>query len=253
MKWLGTNWKMNSLRPQTRRYTERLSEFRIGDGAGADLQLFIIPPATSISTAAEVLAGTDVYVGVQNVHWEDSGAYTGEVSVPMAAECGARIVEIGHSERRHIFGETDEQVNRKVRATLRHGLIPLVCVGERLEERQFHTTEEYIARQLKVALAEVGADEVRTVWIAYEPVWAIGVGGTPAEPEYAEAVHAHIRRTLETLYGPEATRGIPIIYGGSVDVENSCAYTKLPNVDGLFVGRAALNVENFIRLAEDMG
>ena len=253
MTWLGTNWKMNSHRPQTRAYAERLAEYRRGDGADADLQLFIIPPATSISTAAEALAGTDVYVGVQNVHWEDSGAYTGEVSVPMAAECGASIVEIGHSERRHIFGETDEQINRKVRATLRHGLIPLVCVGEPLAERRFRTTEEYIARQLKIALAEVGAAEVARVWIAYEPVWAIGVSGTPAEPEYVEIVHAHIRRTLEALYGPESTREIPIMYGGSVDLENAGAYTERSHVDGLFVGRAALDVENLIRLAKEMG
>jgi triosephosphate isomerase len=208
----------------------------------------LIPPATSIATAVEALAGTNVYVGAQHVHWKDQGAYTGELSAGMAAECGARLVQIGHSERRHIFGETDEQVRLKVGTALRHNLIPLLCVGEPQSEVEFGTAAEYIARQLKIAISGLEQREAARIWVAYEPVWAIGSGGKPADPEYAEYIHGNIKQTLAAELGTEMAESIPVLYGGSVNAANAPHYILRKGIDGVFVGRAALDVQSFIQL-----
>ena len=249
MLWFGTNWKMNKTRVETRSCVTELATF-VRTLPRGRVQAFIIPPATSIAVAAEGLQGTGALVGIQNIHWEKNGAYTGETSAEMAAECGARIAAIGHSERRRLFGESDDGVNRKVHAALRADLIALVCVGEDEFEKQRGTEEEYVERQVKVALHGVVGDSMLNVWIAYEPAWAIGIGGTPAEPDYAERMHGVIRKTIDALYGREMAERTPVIYGGSVTHENALEYVRRGGVDGLFVGRTALDVHSFASLIE---
>ena len=235
--WIGTSWKMTKTLAQARAYARALT----GVGWPPGVQPFVIPPATAIATVAEVLPpGGPVLVGAQDAHWEDEGAWTGEVSVPQVKDAGARLLEIGHSERRAHFAETDERVNLRVHAALRHGLLPLVCVGEDAEQRAAGRAVEVVSAQVSAALASVPPD--RGVLVAYEPVWAIGVGGTPAEPE-------DIGEVIEAI-GQVSGPGRPVLYGGSVSVENAPGLVDVPGVSGLFVGRAAWQVEGLVALAE---
>lgn len=202
------------------------------------LQPFVIPPATAIAAVAEVLPpGGPVLVGAQDAHWEDEGAWTGEVSVPQVKDAGARLLEIGHSERRAHFGETDERVNLKVHAALRHGVLPLVCVGEDADQRAVGSAVDVVSAQVSAALADV-RDGAR-VLLAYEPVWAIGAGGTPAEPEDIVDAVAAIA---------SVGQGRPVLYGGSVSLDNAGGLIDVPGVDGLFVGRSAWEVSGFLAL-----
>jgi triosephosphate isomerase len=197
---------------------------------------------------AEVLAGTRVAVGAQNMYHEPSGAYTGETSAAMLRDVGAKFVILGHSERRHILGETDADVNKKTRAALAEGLVPIVCVGELLEEREAGQTGDVIRRQFHGSLADVSAQEIQRSVIAYEPVWAIGTGKV-ATPEQAEQVHADLRSLLVERYNERVAGSVRILYGGSVKPGNAGELLGQPNIDGALVGGASLKVDDFLGIA----
>jgi triosephosphate isomerase len=236
--WIGTSWKMNKLLAEANSFAARLREVPAPPG----VQRFLIPAFPAIRTVAEALGpDTDVIVGAQNAHWEDAGAWTGEVSVPQVQDAGATLVELGHSERRAHFNETDATVNLKVRAVLRHGLIPLVCVGEPDEVFRRGGSSEYILAQAHAALDQVS--DPSAVLIAYEPVWAIGETGRPARPEDIESQFAALSDALQG-------RVRAILYGGSVNPENATETLAVPGVDGLFVGRSAWEVEGYLSLVD---
>jgi triosephosphate isomerase len=239
---------MTKNRAQATAYADALRV--ASDGLPSAMELFVLPPFTLVERVASRLAGSRVRVGAQNVHWADAGAFTGEISAPMVAEAGATIAEIGHSERRELFGETDETVRWKVAAAHRHELIPLVCVGEPWTVRESGRAASFVEKQVRTALADVrpGAE----VWLAYEPVWAIGEHGRPAAPEQAEEIHAVMRRTLVDLLGDDAAT-VPLLYGGSVTPDNAAGFMSAPSIDGLFVGRAAWTVDGLLAVAEAAG
>jgi L-erythrulose 1-phosphate isomerase len=243
--WIGTSWKMNKTLAETRAYCRRLAAATFPSG----VQPFVLPPLTALTAAREELPPDGpVLLGVQNAHWEDGGAWTGEVSMGMARDAGADLVEIGHSERREHFGETDATVGLKVAAALRHGLVPLVCVGESKGIRAGGRAEEFVVRQLDAALERVPEGRVADLLVAYEPVWAIGDAGTPATPgEVAPVMSALAARLAERTAGA-GCRGL--LYGGGVDLGNAAALLSLPSVDGLFVGRAAWSVEGLLGLVD---
>ena len=239
MSWVGTSWKMNKTLAEARDYATRLAA-ALSDGAPAGVQPFIIPPATAITTVRDILGpDSPVVLGIQNAHWADAGAWTGEISVPQAADAGARLVEIGHSERREFFAETDETVNLKVKATLAHGLRPLLCVGEPGEVFAAGGSVAHIMAQVAAALD--GIDDVSRVLLAYEPIWAIGEHGREARPEDIEAVFA----ALDAAYGDRVEA---ILYGGSVNQGNAEETLRLPGVNGLFGGRSAWQVDGYLEL-----
>jgi triosephosphate isomerase len=244
--WIGTSWKMNKLRSEARSFAHTLARSELARGEAA--QLFVIPPFTAVADVADILAGTRVAVGVQNVHWAESGPWTGEISCAMATDCGATIAEIGHSERRASFGETDETVSLKVAAALRHGLTPLVCVGDSLAEYETGRTASVLERQGRAAVSRVAPRESGRVVIAYEPVWSIGEGGTPADPVFADAQHALLKAALHDITGCEPR----VIYGGSVDLGNCVALSTQPNIDGLFIGRSAWQPEAFLAIVRSV-
>jgi L-erythrulose 1-phosphate isomerase len=237
--WVGTSWKMNKTRAEAVSFATRLRDAAAG-GGWPGVQPFVVPPATAISVVRDALGpDSPVVVGAQNAHWEDAGAWTGEVSVPQVADAGATLVEIGHSERREHFGETDRTVNRKVRATLRHGLTALVCVGESAEVRAAGGARQHVLSQVAAALDRVPAGS--RVLLAYEPVWAIGEQGRePAVDEIAE-----VTRALDAEYGAVVTA---LLYGGSVNPGNAWDLLHTPGVTGLFVGRGAWNVNGYLDL-----
>ena len=242
--WIGTSWKMNKTRAEARAFAEALkaSAFAMTEKA----QPFVIPPFPYIAEVADLLAGTRVKVGAQNMHWADHGAWTGEVSPLMVKDCGARIVELGHSERRSHFGETDETVARKVAAAVRHGLTPLVCIGDTLSEHQAGATADVLARQTRYALRDVDKDARQKVLIAYEPVWSIGEGGIPADPEFANGQH----RKLKALTAEIAGAPLKVLYGGSVNPQNCCDLAAMSDIDGLFIGRSAWDPAGFIGIID---
>ncbi|MCL4864578.1 MAG: triose-phosphate isomerase [Gemmatimonadales bacterium] len=230
----AANWKMH-LGPQAAREFLRLYlADRPSDGPH---QVAFFPPAVSLEAVAQALADRPaIAVGVQDVHWEPKGAYTGATSIPLAKEAGATMVLIGHSERRHVFGESEEETGRKLRATLEAGLVPVLCVGELLAEREQGTTEAVVLRQLRAALEGVGPEQLATLVVAYEPVWAIGTGRN-ATPEDAAAVHAVLRAALAEAGRPDAR----ILYGGSVNSGNVAALLAQAEIDGVLVGGASLD------------
>lgn len=244
MAVIAGNWKMHMGPADTRAFFEALDV----DGVAPALELLLFPPTVSLALAArEPARHARVQLGVQNIHWEDEGAFTGEVSAPMAAEAGASFALIGHSERRHVFGETDDETARKVASAMRAQLIPVLCVGETLDERRAGRVDEVILRQLDAALPHLGADGSRYL-IAYEPVWAIGTGET-ATPADAAGAHATLRRRLEEARGiAEATR-VPLLYGGSVKPTNAHDLLAAADVDGVLVGGASLDPESFLGIA----
>jgi triosephosphate isomerase len=242
---LAANWKMHHGPAAARAF---VAEFLARYTPREDRTIVLFPPALSVFAAAEARADrTDVKLGVQNVHFEDKGAFTGESSAPMAREAGAELVLVGHSERRHVFGETDDDTARKCAAVVRAGLVPMLCIGERLEEREAGETEAVVLRQLRAALAPLEAAARGSVLIAYEPVWAIGTGKT-ATPDDAAVVHAAIRAELRALV-PDAGGHIPILYGGSVNPGNAGALLAAPEVGGLLVGGASLEVASWQAIA----
>jgi len=243
---LGTGWKMNKTAREAADYAQRLLKV-LDDIRGLDdIQLFVIPPFTAIEAVKRASAGR-FWVGAQNMHWEEWGPYTGEISAPMLEELGVDLVELGHAERRRYFNETDDCVQRKVHTALKHGIRPLVCIGERLDERESGLEKEIISRQLKFAFGGVAAKHASMLMVAYEPVWAIGEQGTAASIEVVRIMNRHIRGLLEEIFGPDAS-SVPVLYGGTVDVNNCSELLTAGGIDGLFIGRAAWNVDGFARL-----
>ncbi len=214
------------------------------------VKLVLAPPFTALTAVAEVVAGSPVGLAAQNLHWEEKGAFTGEVSGPMLADAGCLYGVVGHSERRQFFGETDETVGRKVRAALRHGLAPIVCVGESLSIREDGRTLTFVERQVEAALDGVDGRAMGSVIIAYEPVWAIGTGLT-ASPAQAEEVQAFLRRWLSQKYGNPAAACAIIIYGGSVKPANAFSLFKEKDIDGFLVGGASLEADSFLGIARE--
>lgn len=209
-----------------------------------DRTVLIFPSALALHAVAEALKERpDIQLGVQNIYWEDNGAFTGENSAPIARAAGARYVLVGHSERRHVFGETNDETGKKAAAAVRAGLTPLVCVGETLAQRDAGETGAVVIRQLRAALATIDAHHIASSLVAYEPVWAIGTGKTASSSD-ASTVHALIRAELRTLTG-ERGEAVPILYGGSVNSGNATALLAAPEVDGLLVGGASLDAEGW--------
>ncbi|MHB8065353.1 MAG: triose-phosphate isomerase [Ruminiclostridium sp.] len=239
---LGTNWKMHKTAEEAVNYTKELKELSRNFES---FEIFIIPPYTDLWEVKKIVKDSSILLGAQNMHWEAEGAYTGEISPKMLKEIGIDIIELGHSERRQYYNETDFTVNKKVLAALNYGMIPLICVGEKLEDKEYGVSKEILSKQVKLALNGVLESQVSKIWIAYEPVWAIGEQGIPAEPSYIGEIHTHIRNILIELYGENSGTIVPILYGGSVNIDNSVAFIKQPNVDGLFIGRSAWMTENF--------
>jgi L-erythrulose 1-phosphate isomerase len=244
--WIGTSWKMNKVRAEARAFAEALVR---SDLARSDaVQLFVIPPFTAVAEVAERLRGTRVRVGVQTMHWAEAGAWTGEISGAMAADCGASIAELGHSERRTHFGETDDTVALKTAAALRHGLTPLVCVGDTREEHAAGRTAEALERQVRAAVSRIDPADADRVVIAYEPVWSIGECGTPAEPAFADQQHARIKTILREATG----RDVRVMYGGSVNPANCVALASQPHIDGLFIGRSAWEPDGYLGIVRSV-
>jgi triosephosphate isomerase (TIM) len=246
---LAGNWKMYGTRAEAHALASALVA-AVGDVTTREVM--IAPPFTALEAVATVLAGTRLRLGAQNLHWETTGAFTGEIAAPMLREAGCSHVIIGHSERRQYFAETDETVNRRLGAALAGGLTPVVCVGETLDERESGRTEAVVTRQLRGGLAGCDTAALGSAVIAYEPVWAIGTGRT-ATPEQAQAVHALIRRELGALAGAPLAAGIRVLYGGSVKPDNVDALMAQPDIDGALVGGASLDAASFTRIVRFEG
>jgi triosephosphate isomerase len=239
---IAGNWKMNLDRATSTSLAEGVAKAAAGL-EGVDLA--ICPPSVYLCAVAKALAGSKVGLGAQNMYFEANGAFTGEVSASMLVDLGCKYVILGHSERRHILGETDQDVNRKVRVALAAGLTPIVCVGELLSEREQGRTQQVIATQFGGSLAGLTAADAAKIVLAYEPVWAIGTGKV-ATPAQAEAVHADLRKLLQEHYNKEVAEQVRIQYGGSVKAENAAELLAQPNIDGALVGGASLKVAAFM-------
>jgi triosephosphate isomerase len=244
--FIAGNWKMN---------TNSSGAVALASGLAAELKTIetvdvaVCPPFVYLQKVAEALSASGIALGAQDVYFEGNGAFTGEVSVDMLKDCCASYVIIGHSERRHVIGETDELINKKVTAAIAGGLLPIFCVGELLEERESNKTNEVVANQVKKGLAGLCGERVQAVTIAYEPVWAIGTGKT-ASPAQAQEVHAMIRGLLTEMYGAEIAQTLRIQYGGSAKPSNTAELMSQPDVDGLLVGGASLKVEDFAAMVK---
>jgi len=238
------NWKMNKTTSEARDLAARLAPLVSGV---KDREIVLAPTFTSLQAVSEAIKGTNMVLAAQNMHWEDKGAFTGEISAEMLLDLGCKYVIIGHSERRQYFGETDESVNKKAKQALRKGLCPILCVGETLAEREAGKLNDVISRQVTGGLKDIGAEDMKKLVAAYEPVWAIGTGKT-ATPEQANEVHSLIRQKVKTLYGAEIAEGLRIQYGGSVTPENVSSLMAKPDIDGALVGGASLKPDTFAAL-----
>lgn len=238
--WIGTSWKMNKTLAEANAFARVL--------AAADtvrdprIQRFVIPPFTAVREVKATLGETSVMVGAQNMHWDDQGAWTGEVSPLMLKDCNLDIVELGHSERREHFCETDETVALKAEAAVRHGLIPLICIGETLTDREAGRARDVLETQVRGALGRLTTQRSAPILLAYEPVWAIGENGIPATSDYADARQAEIIAVAQDVLG----RRLPCLYGGSVNSDNCEELIACPHIDGLFIGRSAWSVEGYL-------
>lgn len=241
-KFIAGNWKMNLDRASAVALARQVAE-RAASVEGVDLAVF--PPSLYVDAVAQVLAGSRVAWGVQNLYHEPNGAFTGEISVAMLKDLGCRYAILGHSERRHILGESDESVNRKARAVLAGGIVPVVCVGETLAEREGGKTMDVIQRQINGSLAGLSGDEMLRTAIAYEPVWAIGTGKN-ATPAQAEEVHLALRKILADRYNGQIAQAVCIQYGGSVKASNARDLLSQPDIDGALVGGASLKADEFL-------
>lgn len=247
--YFGSNLKMYKNIQETLDYLTRLQELT-KDLDRQEISLFIIPSYTSLDRASQQIDQNLIMLGGQNMCWEEQGQFTGEISPLMLQELGLKIVELGHSERRHVFGETNEMMEKKVKAAISHGFTALLCIGETGEEKDFGLSDEVLRTQLKVGFAGLKPEDAKNIWVAYEPVWAIGVNGKPASVEYAQEKHHVIRQALVELFG-EAGREIPVLYGGSVNPGNANGLIVQPDIDGLFVGRSAWDADKFDVLIRD--
>ena len=243
---IAGNWKMNKTPSQTKEFMAELKAI-LPKGRWCDVALCV--PAVCIPAAVRAMRETRVGIGAENCHFEAKGAFTGELATDMLVDAGCKYVIIGHSERREMFGETDETVNKKVLAALDAGLIPIMCCGETLEQRQSGVTDEHIAMQIKLGLQNVPEDKIRKVIIAYEPIWAIGTGRT-ATPEQAQEVCEMIRAVVRKLYSSKSARAITIQYGGSMNEKNAYELLAQPDIDGGLIGGASLVPEKFVQIIE---
>jgi triosephosphate isomerase len=244
MPFIAGNWKMNKTVAEAVGLVRQLKVSLLGVSG---VEVAVAPPFTALYAVRRELEGSPIQVAAQNLFWEEKGAFTGEVAPPMLKEVGCRYVILGHSERRQFFGETDETVNRKIKASLNHDLKGIFCVGESLQEREAGKAFAVIERQLTGGLKDIPREEMRSIVMAYEPVWAIGTGKTAA-PEQAEEIHRFIRKKLEELFSREIAAGVRIQYGGSVTPENVKGLMEQENIDGALVGGASLKSETFSRI-----
>lgn len=247
--YFGSNLKMYKTIKDTVEYLQKLQS-NLSDISRDEIVLFIIPSYTALESAAKQIDQDSIRLGAQNICWEDEGQFTGEISPIMLKEIGLKLVMIGHSERRHVFGETDDVENKKVKAALNHGFTTLLCIGETAEQKEYGISAEILKMQLKVGLHDVPAAQIPDIWVAYEPVWSIGVNGTPASADYAEKMHKVIKETLAEIFGESASQ-IPVLYGGSVNPGNANQLIVQPSIDGLFTGRAAWDADKFDTLIRD--
>ena len=239
--WIGTSWKMNKCLEEALDYAKKLIEHP--GLPHDDIVRFIAAPFTCARQVKELLSHTEIKVGAQNMHWETTGQWTGEISPLMLTDCGLDFVEIGHSERRENFNEIDHSVGLRVAAALRHGLVPLMCIGETLAIKEAGKADEFLQNQIQIGLSELKPSEKNSpIVIAYEPVWAIGEEGTPASTDYAAKRHKSISEVATNILG----RAPAVIYGGSVNLDNCVELIERPEINGLFIGRAALDPKGFI-------
>lgn len=241
--YFGSNLKMYKNTQDTVSYLQSLEEYT-KDIDRSDMQLFIIPSFTTLESASRCVKHENIMIGAQNMCWEEQGQFTGEISPLMLKELGIDLVMIGHSERRHVYGESDIEENKKVKTALNHGITTLLCIGETAEEKEYGISAEVLKTQLKVGFHDVSVSDADKIWVAYEPVWSIGVNGTPASADYAEEMHKVIKETLTEIFG-DASRDIPVLYGGSVNPSNADELIIQPSIDGLFTGRAAWQADKF--------
>lgn len=246
-KLIAGNWKMNKMTTDAIELANGLKRelYEI-----EDVEIVLCPPFTALDEISELIYDSNLKLGAQNIHWEDTGAYTGEVSAPMIKDLGCSFVILGHSERRQYFHETNETVNKKVAAALKHGLTPIVCVGETLKEREAGKTFDVVRDHIHNSLAALSEDDIRKVVIAYEPVWAIGTGKT-ASPAQAQEVHAYIRQLLQKRYTQELAEEILILYGGSVKPANTRELLTQKDIDGALVGGASLEIKSFSEIVKN--
>ncbi len=243
---IAGNWKMNKTPQEARELALALKEkFKKINS----VKIVICPPFISLNAVQTTLNGANISLGAQNVHWENEGAFTGEISPKMLLTSGCQYVIIGHSERRTFFQENDDMVNLKLKESLKEGLIPIVCIGETWQERETGKTEETIERQVKGALKGINVEDVEKVVIAYEPVWAIGTGKN-ATPKQANEIHNFIREKLTVLYNKEVAQKMYIIYGGSVTPENANDLIEMPEINGFLVGGASLDPDSFEKIVK---
>ncbi len=243
-KFIAGNWKMNTSRAEGVALAAAVAK---GVGSASDVEVAVCPPSVYLAAVGAAIQGSAVGLGAQNCYHEAKGAFTGEVSAAMFVDVGCKYVILGHSERRAIFRESSAEVNRKVVATLAAGLVPIVCVGETLDERKANRTTAVVREQIEGSLGLLSAEQVTKLVIAYEPVWAIGTG-VVATPEQAEEVHADLRKLLETRYTPQVAASVRIQYGGSVNAENAASLLGQPNIDGALVGGASLKADGFLAI-----
>jgi triosephosphate isomerase len=242
---IAGNWKMNGLLKDARDLASGLRK-ELGDNAGGP-EVLVCPPFLALETVRQALDGSPIKLGAQDVHWEAKGAFTGELSTAMLKEVGVGAVLLGHSERRHVMGETNDMINRKVKACRAAGLLPIVCIGELLEERNMGVTREVVERQISKGLEGLTPEEVAKLVLAYEPVWAIGTGKT-ATPRQAEEVHHYVRKLITQKSGEAVGQGIRILYGGSVSPDNVKELMSEEDIDGALVGGASLKVDSFLKI-----
>ena len=244
--FVAGNWKMNTDSHSSVDLAKRVASGS-SEVASHSVSVAVCPPFVYLQSVAKALSASSVAVGAQDVYFEPKGAFTGEISASMLKDIGCTYSLCGHSERRHVIGETDEFVNKKVAAAIGGGLLPILCVGELLGEREASQTEEVVSRQLKIGLAGLSAEKASAVTIAYEPVWAIGTGRT-ATPQQAQEVHSLVRKLIAELYDSELGEEIRILYGGSVKPNNSADLMSRPDIDGLLVGGASLSADDFVAI-----
>ncbi len=243
---IAGNWKMHKTIPEAVALVEALLP-RLKSLASMDL--VVCPPFVALEAVSRRLRGTSIEVGAQNMHWEPQGAYTGEISAPMLVDL-CKYVILGHSERRQYFAESDEIVRRKLEAALAHGLMPILCVGEALEQRERGETIGHVEQQLRAALKDLTAEQVHKIVIAYEPIWAIGTGRAATPEDAGAVVEEAIRPLLHKLFGEDTAESVRVLYGGSVKPENAGAFFALEDIDGALVGGASLQAESFIGIAQ---
>lgn len=249
--WLGTSWKMNKPLSEAMTWCENLAK-RLPEVLHPKIQPFVIPPFTAIHPVSQYLRQQQIpcLTGAQNMHEAENGAWTGEISAAMLAEAGATLVELGHSERRGAYNETDATINLKVHGALRHGLRPLICIGDSADEKRWQVSRETVIRQMKIALYGLSPEQVLKTLIAYEPIWAIGEHGTPATPEEAGEVHQALRQALYETFGRDIGSRIPLLYGGSVNVQNAVELLLQDEINGLFIGRSAWNANGYCEIVQ---